>query len=319
MKRSAIFSLLILLLLGGSEATFGREGCQFNIVGTWKAADAANPVLYHFTPDGTLTVISQTGAGRDAASKVIASAAYQLDDPQAPKSIKLTATDEGTVFAKGASTLEIVKYDDASFTCVWPGKEPTRWVRVDPDRYFIVFAARSGVFFDKSGPAFPMVIKVHGDEMRVNAVGTYSADGKRTFGPVPPDTYKDYLRDQRNDSEVMLRLEINSAQYARSLGILQEWERRSQENALLYPSRTHLNNVLLVKTVAETLNQCSEAVKLYKLNYLYPEDWISDKHAPPFLPFQYFKELRRLNESQHVRDEAFPRPTVSTLRPERMP
>jgi hypothetical protein len=312
MKRVTTFSLAILICLCAGGTALGREGCDFNIVGTWKAAasDANSQVLYHFTPDGTLTVLSRPGSKPDSELEVVASAAYQLDDPKAPKSIKLTAIEGGSVFAKGTSLLEVVKYDDASFTCAWPGAGPTRWVKVDPNRYFIVLAARNGVFFDRSGPAFPMMIKVDGQGVRINAVGTYSAAGKRVFGPVPPEAYRDYLREPRTESEVMLRLEINSAQYERGLNILLEWERRVQENALLYPSRTNLNNVLLVKTVAEALNQCSEEVKLYKLNYLHPEDWVSDKYPPPFLPFHYFKELRRLNEARHVRDEAFPKPGV---------
>lgn len=310
MRRPAIFSLLMVICLGAASPAFGRQGCDFNIVGTWRAAtsDVANPALYQFTPDGTVTVLSRSGSGQDAELEVIASATYKLDDPKAPKSIKLTALDEGGVFAEGTSSMEITKYDDASFTCVRPGAGPTRWIKVDPNRYFIVLAARSGEFFDRSGPAFPMLIKMAGEEAQIDAVGTYSAKGKRAFGPVPPEAYGDFLREPRTDSEVMLRLEINSAQYERGLKILQEWERRVRENALLYPARTSLNNVLLVKSVAETLNQCGEEIKLYKLNYLHPEDWISDKYAPPFLPFNYFKELRRLNESRHVRDEAFPRP-----------
>lgn len=307
MKRFAILSLSVLICLCAGETAFGREGCDFNILGAWKAAaaDAYEPVLYQFTPDGTVTVLSRPGPNRDA--EVVASAAYKLDDPKAPKFITLTAIEEGAVFPKGTSRMEVVKYDDTSMTCVWPGAGTTRWVRVDPNRYFIVLAARSGVFFDRSGPAFPMLIKVDTQGAHVNAVGTYSAKGTRAFGPVPAEVYQDFMREPRNESEVMLRLEINSAQYERGLKILMEWERRVRENALLYPSRTQLNNVLLVKSVAETLNQCAEEIKLYKLNYLHPEDWISDKYPPPFLPFNYFKELRRLNESRHVRDEAFPK------------
>lgn len=309
MKRVVIFSLLLLISLCAGETTYGRQGCDFKIAGTWKVAapDASNPALYQFTPDGTVKVLSGSDSGTNAEPKVIASAAYQLDDPKAPKLIKLTTTDESTVFAKGASQLEIVSYDDVSFTVAKPGAGPTRWVRVDPNRYFIILAARNGVFFDRSGPAFPMLIKVSGKEVQVNAVGTYSAGGKQAFGPVPAEAYQDFMREPHTDSEVMLRLEINPAQYERGLKILLEWERRVRENALLYSPRTQLNNVLLVKSVTETLNQCSEEVKLYKLTYLHPEDWISDKYPPPFLPFEYFKELRRLNESRHVRDEAFPK------------
>ncbi len=310
MKKSAVFTLLIFLCLSATGTAFGQQGCDFKIAGTWKAAatDDKYPSLYHFTPDGTVTVLSPSGSGKDSELQVIASATYKLDDPKAPKSIKLTAIDEGGVFAKGTTSMEIVKYDAASFTCMTPGVGPVRWVKVDPHRYFIVLAARSGEFYDSSGSAFPILIKTDGRESQLDAVGTYSAKGRRAFGPVPAEAYTELMKEPRTASEVMLRLEINSAQYERGLKILRDWERRVREDALLYTAESSLNNILLVKAVTETLNQCGEEIKLYKLNYLHPEDWVSDKYSPPFVPFNYFKELRRLNESQHVRDEAFPRP-----------
>lgn len=73
----------------------------------------------------------------------------------------------------------------------------------------------------------------------------------------------------------------------------------------MYPTRPDLNNILLVKAVTETLNHCGDAIHLYKLNYLYPEDWITEKYPPQYVPFMYFRELRRLNEAEHVRDDEF--------------
>ena len=176
----------------------------------------------------------------------------------------------------------------------------TRWIKVDPNRYFIVLAARRGEFYDNSGSAFPILIKIVGSESQIDAVGIYSNQGKQAFGPVPPEAYKDFMREPRTDSEVMLRLEISSAQYERGLKILRTWERRVRNDELLYPLSIALNNVLLVKAVAETLNQCSEEIRLYKLSYLDHEDWIADKYSPEFIPFAYFREMRQLNESLHV-------------------
>jgi hypothetical protein len=76
-----------------------------------------------------------------------------------------------------------------------------------------------------------------------------------------------------------------------------------------------LNNVLLVKAITETLNQCSEEFKLHKL-YYDGYDWIAEQYAPPFIPFAFFKELRRLNESRHVRDDKFPVATLSGIAPQ---
>jgi hypothetical protein len=105
-----------------------------------------------------------------------------------------------------------------------------------------------------------------------------------------------------------LRLEINSAQYERVLKIVKEWQRRSREDALLYKhpvASPLLNNVIVAKAVTETLNSCSNDVSLYKLDYVHPRDWMSDRYSPELLPFYYFKELRRLNEARHISDQKF--------------
>src|SRR6185503_16722910 len=124
---------------------------------------------------------------------------------------------------------------------------------------------------------------------------------------IPPETYKDYLREARGDSEVILRLEINSQQYARALKVVQEWQRRARENALLYQHESpfSLNNIVLVRAVTETLNLCQNDFDLYKLDYAYPRDWISNDYSPEFIPFFFFKELRRRNEALHIEYNKF--------------
>jgi hypothetical protein len=311
MKRPAVFSLLLFICLGATATAFGQQSCEFNIIGTWQAParEATGTVLYRFAPDGTVTVFSSAAAsvsGAAAEPKEIAKATYELDDARAPQSVKFTATDKSRVFPHRQSSLQIVGYDDQSFTCVKHGAAPSRWVKVDATRYFIVLAAHNGEFYDQSGPAFPILIRLDGNEIHTEAVGTYADEGKRAFGAVPVAFYQDFMREPRSDSEVMLRLEINGQQYERGLKILRTWERRAREGALLYPDHFYLNNILLVKAVTETLTQCSQEIKLYKLNYIHPEDWISDSNSPGFVPFAYFKELRRLNETLHVRDNKFP-------------
>jgi hypothetical protein len=272
--------------------------------------DDSDYSVFRFDSDGTVSALSATShtAGE---SKVIGTATYELDDPKSPKSIAFRGTKGSKAFAYGTSPMAILKYDDTSFTCEMPGAGATRWIKVDPYRYFIILAARTGEFYDTSGPAFPILIKLVGNESLIDAVGTYSAQGKRAFGTVPTQAYADFLKEPKQDSEVMLRLEINSAQYQRSLNILRSWERRVRDGALLYPARSSFNNILLVKAVAETLNQCSDTIKVYQLNYLHPEDWITDNYGSSLVPFNYFKELRRLNEKLHVTDDKFQQALVA--------
>ena len=123
MKRSAIFSALLFICLAATSTSFGQQGCEFNIIGTWKAvtAGATDAVLYRFAADGTVTVLSASGSGQVSEPQEIARATYELDDPKAPKSIALTTTNKNRVFLYGKSSIKIIKYTDDSLTCEMPG------------------------------------------------------------------------------------------------------------------------------------------------------------------------------------------------------
>ena len=301
--RSAVLSLI--LCLTAVITASGQTGCDFNIVGTWKPATAgqARTLLYRFAPEGTVAVLTDTGSVQGSAPGVIASATYTLDNMRSPTHLTFTTPDGGGVLTPGTTSIEITRFDDASFSTATPSGPPMQWIKVEPFRYFIVLAGRSGTFYDDGGPAFPMLIKTDGGQPEVAAVGIYAARGKPAFGSIPPDVYREFLNDTRNASDVMLRLEIGRAQYDRALKVIRTWDRRAREGALLYPDIS-MDNILLAKQVTETLNHCSNRVKLYNLDWGV-EDEISDKNKPTLVPFKYFRELRRLNEAMHVSDEKF--------------
>ena len=324
MKVTGIISLLAIILLGTTATAFAQEkkSCSFDIVGTWKAqVSPKEAVLYRFDSNSEVTVLSDLGTGEP---QQVATAKYEvINDLGTPKSISFAATGKNRIFGSIKKKMKVVSYDDSSITCAIPGMGTTRWTRVDAHRYFIVLSARKGEFYDSSGSAFPTVIKLAGGAPTIDAFGVYLAKGERAFGAVPPDVYKNYLREARTDSETTLRLEINSRQYERALKIIKEWERRDREGALLYTTgretlddATYLNNILVVKAVAESLNQCSEDINLYPLNYVQKDDWISDKYGSAFVPFYYFQELRRRNEARHIDDKKFqelvPLPNVAS-------
>jgi hypothetical protein len=312
MKLTATISLLAIVLLGSTAAALAQEkSCSFDLVGTWKAQlSPTEAILYQFDSKGALTVLSAPEKGEP---HQIAVAKYEvINDLGKPDSISFTASGKNRIFGAIKKTMKLVSYDDTSITCDIPGVGSTRWTRVDSDRYFIVLSARKGEFYDTSGSAFPMVIKLSGGTPTIDAFGIYLAKDGRTFGTVPADVYKNYLREARNDSETTLRLEINSRQYDRALKVIKEWERRAREGALLYTTSaetlddpTSLNNILVVKAVTETLNTCSDDVNLYKLNYVVKDDWITNKVSSAFVPFYYFQELRRRNEARHIPDQKF--------------
>lgn len=295
-----------------------KETCPCNIVGTWKAQISKTEArLYEFDNEGVVKVFQLSG---DAKPRQIATAKYEfveepiVEESAAPeqktpnRQISFTATGKNRIFGRTNTTMKVVSYDDSSLTCEIPGVARTvRWTRVDPDRYFIILVARQNEFYDHSGSAFPMVIKLAGGVPKIDAAGTYSSRGNFAFGAVPPETYKDYMREARGDSEVILRLEINSQQYERALKVVQEWQRRAREEALLYQheSPISLNNIVLIRAVTETLNLCQEDFDLYRLDYAYPRDWITEQYSPEFVPFFFFKELRRRNEARHIEDKKF--------------
>src|SRR5262245_29945803 len=304
MKRLAIISSLILICL--TATAFGQNVCQFNIVGTWKASTTndVRSVIYRFEPDGAVTMLSLPSSGPGSKSKEIARGTYKLDNPKAPKSISFTITREGEGSAHGAPSMKIVKYDDTSFTSEnGDSSSLLHWVRMDTNQYFLLLAGRSGVSYDRSGPTFPILIKSDGRETQIDAVGIYYVAGKPYFGAVPAEYRDEFMKDSLGASDVMLRLAISGPQYDRGLKALRTWDRRAREGALLYPD-VFMNNILLVKQVTETLNQCGPTVKLYTLDWgIY--DYISENNPPALAPILYFKELKRLNESLHIPDVKF--------------
>ena len=312
MKFIAKISLLAIVLLGSTATALAQaKSCSFDLVGTWKAQlSPTEAILYRFDSKGAVTVLS---APDKSEPHQIAVAKYEvINDLGKPESISFTASGKNRIFGAVTKTMKLVSYDDTSITCDIPGLGTTRWTRVDPDRYFIVLAARQGEFYDFSGSAFPMVIKLAGGVPTFDAFGIYLAKDGRTLGTVPADIYKKYLRDARNDSETTLRLEINSRQYERALKVIKEWERRDREGALLYTTAaetlddaTYLNNILVVKAVTETLNRCSADINLYPLNYVHQDDWISNNVRSASVPFYYIKELRKRNEARHIPDQKF--------------
>jgi hypothetical protein len=188
-------------------------------------------------------------------------------------------------------------------------EDEAKLVGADSTRHFMVLAARTGVFYERSGPAFVVLIKAGADDYDIGALGIYAGQSKQpVFGPVPASEYGEFMRDtgktSAQASDVMLRLEINAAQYERALAVLRSWERRVQEKALLYPDIA-MDNILLVKQATEELNRCTRTIAAYDLDWGLEDD-ISENNGPLRIPYEYFKELKRLNGAKHVPDPAMP-------------
>jgi hypothetical protein len=160
-------------------------------------------------------------------------------------------------------------------------------------QYYMILAGQTDVFHDRSGPTFVMLQKTAADETDVGAFGIYAGERKQpVFGPVPAKVYE--------ASPVLLRLAISEPQYQRVLKLLRSWERRVRENALLYPDIA-LDNILLVKQATEEINRCGRTLEPYELDWGLEDD-ISERNLASRIPYEYFRELARLNASRHVPD-----------------
>jgi hypothetical protein len=180
----------------------------------------------------------------------------------------------------------------------------SNWVPTQA-RHFVVLAGRSDVFYDRTGPAFVMLIKTSPGELDIGAMGVSpDAEGHASFGAVPASYYETFLRERKGVSEAMLRLQVSAPIYERVLGVLRTWERRVRENALLYPDIA-LSNILLVKQATEELNRCGATITPYSLDWGL-DDTISENNLARRVPFEYFKVLRVLNQNKHVDDAAMP-------------
>src|ERR1043165_8562486 len=77
------------------------------------------------------------------------------------------------------------------------------WVPRTGERHFMVLAGRNGVFYDRSGPAFVMLIKATPEVADVGAMGIYAdAERQPRFGAVPATTYDHFLQETDDAAEV---------------------------------------------------------------------------------------------------------------------
>jgi hypothetical protein len=310
MKASAFVASVIVTaaFLITNAVAFAQQGCEFNIVGMWEAStpDKEHPTVYRFTADGTVAILSRDGTDPNSELAETATYRYKLDNAKAPKTIEFTASDGSSPAPLGS--MKISKYDDATFTTEVPDSESARWVKINTQRFFVVFAARGGTL-RVGGPAFAMLIKTNGSQPEVQTFGLYlakDATGKEEdhiVGPIPDKVRDQFMNEPQIDSDTMLRLELSSAAFERGLHVMQVWQKRAREHLLLYEV-PYLNNMVFLEDLAESLNNCTEKIHMNKLTWDI-HDQIISKHNLTQAGFYYIKELRQLNESQHVRDDAF--------------
>jgi hypothetical protein len=231
----------------------------------------------------------------------------------------LTKVAKGGHFFAGA-TLEFKAFDDGMFVtqAVDGSGDLTRWTRIDPYRYFVVLAAGKG---DPGfgAPGFAMLIKTDGVHTQTDVLGSYPVVTPKqryaVFGFISDEIRKQFDNEPVNDTGSMFRIEVTAGPYNRALEVLRSWERRVEENQVLYPGIPYLNNAVFLNQLTSSLNEagvlswkggttCAETIKLQKLTWLL-NDPIVAKHNLTQAPYYLFKTLRELNSSLHLSDSQF--------------
>jgi hypothetical protein len=242
---------------------------------------------------------------------------YKLDNAKAPKVMILTKVEKDRHLSAGTS-LEITTFDDGTFVTKGSDGELTRWTRIDPYRYFVVLAAGKGNP-GFGAPGFAMLIKTDGVHIQTDALGSYPVVNPRerhpVFGVISEEIRKQFDSEPVGDTGAMLRLEVTAGPYNRALEVLKSWQRRVEENQVLYPTIPYLNTAVYLNQLTSSLNEagvltwkggttCNETIKLQKLTWLL-HDPIMSKHNLPQTPYYLFKTLRQLNDSLHLNDSRF--------------
>lgn len=322
MKRSVfvlLLSLSVSFLFSAAMAGQGQsQSCQFNIAGTWQSSTGGqlSPMREHFGSNGVMTELSRNGSEE---WKAAGKSRYKLDDPKKPKTIIVTTKGKDG-HGPESNTLEIETFDDGMFVTKAAGEhgEVTRWTRVDPYRYFVVLAAGKGdPGFGAAG--FAMLIKTDGVHTQTDALGSYPVvtplQRYAVFGEISEEIRKQYEKDPVDDSGSMFRIEVTAGPYNRALEVLKTWQRRVDEDQVLYPTIPYLNNAVYLNQLTSSLNEtgvltwkggttCAETIKLQKLTWLL-SDPIMARHNLTQTPYYLFKTLRELNAPLHLSDSQF--------------
>lgn len=324
MKRFAFLLSPLLFLSSFPISLTAQEqqnSCQFDISGTWQSSKdgRVNPTRLRFGPNGAVTELSRKSSDKASEWQASGKSTYKLDNPKSPKALVMTSINK-TGQSPVDATLQIKAFDDGLFVTApadVAGAPITKWTRVDKERYFVVLASGKG---DPGfgGAGFAMLIKTDGVHTQTDAYGVYPVVNRLerhpVLGEIPELLREQFHNEPVGDSGAMLRLEVTAGPYNRALEVLETWQRRSDEDTLLY-TVPYLNNAVYLNQLVSSLNEagvltwsggttCNETIKLQKLTWRL-SDQIMSKHNLTQTPYYLFKTLRELNSSLHLDDTKF--------------
>lgn len=329
MKR-AIFLLSLIFIYGAvSRVAFSqsdakpkagpdaRKACAFSIVGLWRSDSmtAGNPIVFDFSPEGWVTLLGHSADALPREFEVITAVNYKLDNPAGPERIEFTATRGNDVFLRGTTSMQIALYSNDSFTTVNPESgQQAEWVKVQTHRYFLTFAARSGMP-QQGGPVFAMWTTLDGRQPNVEVLGiqiSRDPEGKAlpVFGPIPDEVYNQITEESDEDKKksrkgetALMRLELTASEFERTHKVFAIWDNEVKSRSLPQ-NDPYLNVMEFMRRAVEPLNQCGEKLKLDKVTRT--AERLVTKDDLRLRPLEFIRAMRKKNEDLHVSDRFFP-------------
>lgn len=294
-----------------SDAQGGDPRCPVDVVGIWKPeiTTESSPVFLSFAPDGWVSLLGGSAETRAQDFEVIAQVGYRVDGSSKPARVEFRAARGNDVFPPGASSWEIVHHDDDSFGVLnSQSGETSRWMRVQTHRYFLTFAVRTGTS-DREGPELAMLTKLDGrrtdyEAMGVRRASTNGGGGAAVFGTIPAALARQFAVEQDNKLGLMLRVELNEAEYHRTHAVFEGWRQRLNERTL--PADDPYRRLMqFFEALTARLNQCGEKLELTRSAEA-PSAAAAGGRDSRERPAEFIRRLRTVNDLQHVADDRFP-------------
>jgi len=299
-RRRQVLSLSWLSL----APLIANAACPLELVGTWKSSDggAMTPSVISFTPDGWANVLN--GPGELSPLDIVAQVRYQAQPPRDPRRIDFETRRGNDVFSAGTTRWDVTAYADDSFTTRRSDDTSgtqVLWTRVPTHRYFLTFAARRDTATGETA-AFVMWTTLDGQKPEYEALGAAaaSAGAAARFGRIPPPLAKAFATQGDPARDVMMRLELNEAEYLRThavyragvdaLGGLQQSPETPTEQA-----------AKLIEQTVESLNRCG--VRIQPAQALAVANGVGTDLRRPL---ELVRLIRKTNDRRHLPDKAFP-------------
>jgi hypothetical protein len=290
--------VLVGLIEGGARAA--TPACGLEIGGAW--ADAERATLLNFTAEGWADVLGRSPDQGSEDFDILAQVRYELDDPRRPRRITFVARRGNDLFPAGESGWELVAYDDHSFT-VRREDAQSLWTRVQSHRYFLTFAYRPAEPEVRGADGLVAWTSLDGRRTVVEAFGVRSArDGREPrFGPIVPDVVAELMAQPR-ESDAVLRIEINAAEYRRSHRMLEAWAALAS-TGVLAEDDPYDQTLDFLQTVVDSVDRCRRTALLGRELMALMDD---ERIAAPERLRDAMRSLRKENSAAHVGNAAFP-------------